>query len=454
MKKIVGKLIAASLIASTAMFTVAGCGKGAEPKTEGASAETAATDTAKHTEADTASGEKVKIYYPTYRVGAHASAAAEKEILDEFNKQFGDKIELVVEELPSDQAYVEKMKVLAASNDLPDIVEGKNGIIDLAIQNGQAADLLSYVEKDSAYKAEIGEDAIKASMRDGKLYNIPYASQLIGYFYNKDLFANAGIQPAKTWDEFMSNCEKLKAKGIVPLALMTGENAWTTNLILASIIGTDGEEGNKFMNTKNSDSYENSSVIKGLTMIQKMLKEYTTSDAIGAIYANAANNFLQENTAIIANGPWMTPDFSDPEKSKPGLDKKVGVALFPEDGIVSQFEVGFMVCTKDQAKMDAALTFLKFRTGAYAQKVMLEKGGALPLTANIEMSEEYKSENPLIGDLIKLGGAAKYKYSNLDNTAFSSVIDTFAVNYPELALGSLTPEDMAKKMTEAAAKNK
>ncbi len=398
--------------------------------------------------------EKVKITYPTYRVGSHASAAAEKEIIEAFKKQYGDEIELVVEELPSDQAYVEKMKVLAASKQLPDIVEGKDGIIDLAIKNGQAVDLLSKVNEDAKYKAEIGDEAVKANMRDGKLYSIANARQLIGYFYNKDMFQKSGITPAKTWDEFMSNNEKLKSKGFTPLALMTGENAWTSDLILASIVGTHGEAGNKFMNTVKPTDYNNPSVIKGLTMMQKMLKEYTTKDAIGAIYSNAANNFSQEKAAIIANGPWMTPDFSDKEKSKAGLNERVGVALYPENGVISQYEIGYMVCTTDRAKMDAAMKFLKFKTGAFAQKVMLEKGGALPLTANVEMSDEYKKNNPLIVDLIKLSADAKYRYSNFNNTANPTVIDVFAKSFPELAFGNITPEKMAEKMTEAAAKSK
>ncbi|MHC1748271.1 MAG: ABC transporter substrate-binding protein [Cellulosilyticaceae bacterium] len=447
MRKSMNKWLSTGLAITTLAATMVGCGTKNNEQAN-------STASAVPTQTQSAAGEKVKIYYPTYRVGAHASAAAEKEILDEFKKQYGDKIELVVEELPSDQAYVEKMKVLAASNDLPDIVEGKGGIRELAIKSGQAVDLTAYVEKDTAYKTEIGEEAVKANMVDGKLYSIANANQLIGYFYNKEMFDKVGIQPAKTWDEFMSNCEKLKAKEITPLALMTGENAWTTNLVLASIIGTDGQEGNTFMNTINPESYNNPSVVKGLTLVQKMLKEYTTTDAVGAIYANAANNFCQEKTAMIANGPWMTPDFSNPEKSTPGLDKKVGVALFPEDGIVSQYEIGYMVCTKDPAKLEAAITFLKFKTGMYAQKVMLEKGGALPLTANIEMSETYKAENPLVVDLIKLGASAKYRYSTIDNTAFPSVMDTFPNNYPEISFDSITPEQMATKMTEAVAKNK
>lgn len=433
-----GKLLSLLMAGILVTGILSGCGATEKPADQ-------ATETGK---------EKVTITYPTYRVGSHASAAAEKAIIDEFNKLYGDEINLVVEELPSDQAYVDKMKVLAASNELPDVVEGKNGIVDLAIKNGQAVDLMTYLNEDQSYKEEIGEEAIKFNTRDGKLYSIPDTRQLIGYFYNKEIFDQVGITPAKTWEEFLSHCEKIKKAGYAPLALMTGENAWTSNLLLASIIGTDGESGNSFMNTNKPTDYNNASVIKGLEMMQKMLQEYTTQDAVGAIYANAANNFNQGKAAMIANGPWMTADFKNEEKALKGFESKVGVALYPGEGIVSQFEVGYMVCSKDEAKRDAAIKFLKFKTGKKAQEIMLTKNGSLPLTENIEMSDAFKTENPLIVDLINISADAKYKYMNIDNTAYQAVVDVFAKLYPELVFGNITPEEMATKMTEAAAKNK
>jgi raffinose/stachyose/melibiose transport system substrate-binding protein len=42
-----------------------------------------------------------------------------------------------------------------------------------------------------------------------------------------------------------------------------------------------------------------------------MFQNYTTTDAIGGEYGAAANNFFNEKTAIIANGPWMVSKFYD-----------------------------------------------------------------------------------------------------------------------------------------------
>ena len=40
----------------------------------------------------------------------------------------------------------------------------------------------------------------------------------INWFYNKDLFDKAGVQPPKNWDEFEAVCGKLKSAGITPIA--------------------------------------------------------------------------------------------------------------------------------------------------------------------------------------------------------------------------------------------
>ena len=87
------------------------------------------------------------------------------------------------------------------------------------MQNGIAVDMNPYVEADPEYAKELGEDALEfgRNWEDGGLYNISYGRQSIGYFYNKEMFEEAGITPATTWDEWMSNLETLKTLAFVPL---------------------------------------------------------------------------------------------------------------------------------------------------------------------------------------------------------------------------------------------
>ncbi len=447
MKRKLLRLLAMGLVATSTLSLVA-CGSASTDSGEG---------NAKSEKEASEGDDPIEISYATFMVGSHASAEAETEVIEAFNRKYEGKIKVVVEELPSDDAFVDKMKTLASSKSLPDVVIGKNGIRELAIENGQAVNLKPYLEEDPEWMKYVGEDAMNYNMEDdGSVYSISNQRQVVGYFYNKEMFEDAGITPAKTWDEWMSNNEKLAAKGYTPLALMTGENAWTTNLWLAAYIGTHGEEGNKFMNTTYPDTYNTDAVVEGLDLMKECLQKYTTPDAIGAIYANAANNFEQGNVAMIANGPWMCPDFTDTTKSAEGFEDKVGVALYPEDGLITQYEVGYILCTngKSEEEQQAALEFLKFKTGLLAQAIFLEKGGVLPLTDNVEITDAYKAENPILAELLEIAGDAKYTFGNLDNNAHESVIDEFAVRYPELAYDEITAEDFATYLTEASKASK
>jgi raffinose/stachyose/melibiose transport system substrate-binding protein len=59
---------------------------------------------------------------------------------------------------------------------------------------------------------------------DGKTYGLPYNFGIEGFWYNKDLFAQAGIDGTpSTLDELYDAIDKLKAAGITPIAVGAGD---------------------------------------------------------------------------------------------------------------------------------------------------------------------------------------------------------------------------------------
>jgi raffinose/stachyose/melibiose transport system substrate-binding protein len=59
---------------------------------------------------------------------------------------------------------------------------------------------------------------------DGVQYGAPYNFGLVGFWYNKDLFEQAGItEPPATWEEFLTAVQQLKDAGITPIALAAGD---------------------------------------------------------------------------------------------------------------------------------------------------------------------------------------------------------------------------------------
>jgi len=79
---------------------------------------------------------------------------------------------------------------------------------------------------------------------DGKTWGVPWTFGMVGMWYNTDLFEQAGItEPPKTWTEFLTAVEKLKAAGITPIALGEKDkwpgHFWWTYLALRNA-GQDG----------------------------------------------------------------------------------------------------------------------------------------------------------------------------------------------------------------------
>lgn len=59
---------------------------------------------------------------------------------------------------------------------------------------------------------------------DGKLYGVPWDLGIVGFWYNKTLFTQAGIDaPPTTWSELLDDVQKLEDAGITPIALGAGD---------------------------------------------------------------------------------------------------------------------------------------------------------------------------------------------------------------------------------------
>ncbi len=444
MKKGFKKVASVLLIGVMTMSMLTGCGAKSETKeTQTGGAEVASNVEVKE---ENNTNEIIEINFPTSWVGVSSSTEWFKNRLEAFNSQYSDKYKVVVEEIAGDQAYVDKLKVLYSSNSLPDVISaGGYNVIDS--MKDQLVDLTPYV--DDAWKATMSDVCWEVNTREDGIYGIPYTRQVIGYFYNKELFNQAGIQePAKTWDEFFEQCDKLLAAGITPISMDTADSGWLTSLFLGAMIAAS-DTGEEFMNTTLPTDYNTKEFIEAATKIQTMFQKYTTSDAVGGKYENGASNFFMEETAIIANGPWMVSDFYDPNMVEEGFAEKIGTAIFPGDVMYNSGKIGFNIAAKTDEKIEASLEFVKFMTSEESQQKLLEMTGDIPADINVKSDNIY----PVINEILENGNKAARSINDFQSLWYSNVVDEISIQYPLLAQGKITPEDFATALTEAAKKN-
>ncbi|WP_280891211.1 extracellular solute-binding protein [Streptomyces sp. LBL] len=112
-----------------------------------------------------------------------------------------------------------KVKKMADAGDPPDMAQ-IGAYADYAAKGllYSADDLLS-ISTQADFVAQLAE----AGQVEGVQYGIPFAASTRVLFYNKTLFARAGLDAPKTWDELAADAQALKAEGVkYPYALPLG----------------------------------------------------------------------------------------------------------------------------------------------------------------------------------------------------------------------------------------
>ncbi|MBP1972834.1 raffinose/stachyose/melibiose transport system substrate-binding protein [Cohnella thailandensis] len=76
-------------------------------------------------------------------------------------------------------------------------------------------------------------DSFKSTVSyNGKVYGAPTASTMAGgWFYNKKVYADLGLQVPKTWAELIANSEKIKEAGMTPV-IGSYKDTWTSQLVV------------------------------------------------------------------------------------------------------------------------------------------------------------------------------------------------------------------------------
>ena len=442
MKRNIVKRILATVLAGTMVVGLTSCGN---------------SETKETTEADNSG--KIVLNVINYHVGTDYAADYYEYLFDEFQKtDEGKNIEFKFEEIPTTDADNQKIKLLISSGDLPDIVfNGGNNITEVAAKSGKVADLTPYFEEDPEWKAMFDETSLDFNTVDGKIYGVPVSKEISYIYYNKELFKKAGIEAPdvsfSTWDEFFAACDKLKAAGITPVSMDSADSGWLTNLWMSALIGTNGEAGNEWMNTLYPTDFNTTEVEAAAETIQKMYNEYTTADAVGGKYDPMATHFFNSEVAMLPNGPWMIPDFSETEKAPEGFADNVGIMLMPGNGMEMVPTPGDMVGAKDEEKIKAAVAFLKFETSAENQIKALEMTGLQPVSNDLEIPSSLTESDPLMAEVLDIQNKAELTYGQNQAYWYQNVIDTFSTELPELAYGNVSPQEFCEKLTEAAAKN-
>ena len=354
-------------------------------------------------------------------------------------------------EIVSDRSsYNQKLRILAASKELPELFDSEADSALAEIANTGVLLDIDQLYADLGYTDKMMQIGLSyPRMSDGKLYSIAWENNVEYFWYHKDLFTKAGITAAPTtFDEFLADCQKLKDAGISPISTWPGwESLRWLSFIPFRLTGNDFIDGLKAGSVKMSDP----AGIQAAEFFQTLGTKYFQPGWSTSDYTNALETFLSSNAAIYYIGAWQFGSFLDESGN---LKEDYAYFKLPTlDGAVndatSMFaNAGTGTCVNKDKYDDQVKDFLKFVLENYPNIAFNETNTMPPMA--FEPAKELSDFNKsVLADCQSLTNYAK----TWDVALNSSVADVMEAEVTNLGMGAITPKEFAQRVDDAIAAN-
>ncbi|MUG47342.1 ABC transporter substrate-binding protein [Paenibacillus woosongensis] len=235
---------------------------------------------------------------------------------------------------------------------------------------------------------------------DGKKFGFPLAVEGYGFIYNKDLFAQAGIDKLPTTlTELKEVNEKLKAAGILSYA--EGYNSfWVLgqhlfNLPFAYEPDSEGMIDRMYKGEAQIADLQN---LDGFFDVLDMTVDYGKgTDTIGLNYDNQVSEFASGKTAMIQQGVWAIDSIT-----KINPDMNIGMFAIPLNDNPEDTKMPVGVSTyysinKDSKAIEESKKFLTW-LHENGQKYIVDSYKMIPAFTDLETTADL---GPLAEDLDK-----------------------------------------------------
>ncbi len=310
-------------------------------------------------------------------------------------------IKVVQETFPYDQ-FNQKIAAAMKANTGPEVVNLFYGWIPKYVEEGY----LQPIPKDLMSNADIEKTfvpMITESKLDDKYYALPTAVRTLAFFWNKDLFKAANLDPEKapqTWDEVLDYAKTLTKRDSAGTLEQSGYG-WNVggqdyHLFIQVLLrqwGVDPySENNKKVQWNSSQSgYD------AFTWWLDLTKEHKVGEE--AFLGTYDKAFLAGKTAMMTDGSFRLGALKD-------ATFQWGVAPLPvkepggEESTYGSFWANGITKNVEGKKLDASIKFMKFMTSEDTMRYWLENVGEIP-ASNVLAEDKVLQADPVFGPFMK-----------------------------------------------------
>ena len=279
---------------------------------------------------------------------------------------------------------------------------------------------------------------------EGKLYGLPIQESSAGFFYNKKIFRDAGIDVSGytaenpwTFEQFKEVCAKLKAHGVtaVDMRIDATKDETAPYLLYPFIYAAGGE----FTSTDGyiaTGYYNSSSTAKGFQFIKDLIDSGYTSYAIGA------TDFFTGKVGMYLSSGWTIPDLDNKYREYFASRDDWGLLPYPKD-VTAASATGswsYAITNNHHEDKTATLELLKWMTSAESSEAITNATGMIPARKDVVKNYQPGSPEYTLLKQLELSGRERpttVAYPTF-STTFNQVIAGLSNNNVSTLLNSAT----------------
>lgn len=231
---------------------------------------------------------------------------------------------------------------------------------------------------------------------NGKLYGLPIQESSAGFFYNKKIFRDAGIDVSRytaenpwTFEEFKAVCERLKSHGVTAVDMrLDATKDETAPYLLYPFIYAAGGSFVSDDGLTATGYYNSTSTAKGFQFIKDLISSGYTSYAIGS------TDFFTGKVGMYLSSGWTIPDLDNKYRDTFASRDDWGILPYPKD-VTSASATGswsYAITNNHHEDKTATLELLKWMTSAESSRAITDATGMIP--ARKDAVKEYAAGSP------------------------------------------------------------
>ncbi|MBM7654966.1 raffinose/stachyose/melibiose transport system substrate-binding protein [Neobacillus cucumis] len=374
-------------------------------------------------------------------------------IISDYEKQHPN-VKIETEILETDQ-YRAKLKVLAASNELPDVgMTWSDGFLKPYTQANLFTPLDHVINAN--FNKVFVPNVKKSYDYHGKTYGLPMEFNISYVFYNEDIFKKYNLQVPKTFTDLKYIIRVLKSHGIIPVTV-GAKDGWPASFWFMYLVDRIGGPNILTDVIHGKVKMTDPAIVKAAQETQNLVDMGTFEPGESALSNDEARNyFLNEKAAMFLTATWELPNYVTSPYFTSEFKDKVGYFKFPlyEGGkgtnvnsYVGGPGVGLFVAQNSGVKKQAK-DFAAFLVKEWGEK-SITNAGIIPATkvdtSKVELSPMYVD---VLNDIKIASNVTTY----FDIQASPGVSDLYHQLMTALFEKQITPEAFTKQLANALAK--